>query len=324
MHRSRRGFTLIELLVVIAIIAILIALLLPAVQQAREAARRSTCKNNLKQVGIALHNYHDVHGVFPPGLIVTGSFGSADELGYGWAVHILPMMEQANIYNNLTFPPAAFPQQVIPAFNCPSDKDIDGRAAYNSQSASTSGTNAFGDPCGSPTDTAADWDASGTPPGGCASSVTNSSVGFAARASYVACYGNTDLSGSAGNGLFYNLSSLSFKDITDGSSNTFLGGERNNGLGNVAWAGSQYDVTATAGGFGTPGSTGYGSNNGNHVLGSTFFQPNGNPHGFGSLHVGGCQMVLGDGSVRFVSENIASGTWRNLGQRNDNQVIGEF
>ncbi|MBR9800775.1 DUF1559 domain-containing protein, partial [bacterium] len=103
--RNRYAFTLIELLVVIAIIAILVALLLPAVQQAREAARRSSCKNNLKQLGLAIHNYHDTHGVFPPGYIDgdgitnggTGQSGGNDN-GYSWQAMILPMIEQSALY----------------------------------------------------------------------------------------------------------------------------------------------------------------------------------------------------------------------------------
>src|SRR3546814_9120006 len=95
-HRMRRGFTLIELLVVIAIIAVLIALLLPAVQQAREAARRSQCKTNLKQLGLALHNYAESHGVFPP-----GGFSTGNEIGF--QAMILQFIEQAPLYNKLTF-----------------------------------------------------------------------------------------------------------------------------------------------------------------------------------------------------------------------------
>lgn len=119
----RTGFTLIELLVVIAIIAVLIALLLPAVQQAREAARRSQCKNNLKQIGLALHNYHDVYNSFP-----VGSIGGAR---HSWALAILPMIDQQNIYNQLTLGPvdSGYPQGInrdvlnrfVPAFVwCPS------------------------------------------------------------------------------------------------------------------------------------------------------------------------------------------------------------
>ncbi len=105
MSRPRhRGFTLIELLVVIAIIAILIALLLPAVQQAREAARRASCKNNMRQLGLALHNYHDTANTFPPGWIsvdpATRRPSAHDGLtGVGWGTMILPMIEQSNLYN---------------------------------------------------------------------------------------------------------------------------------------------------------------------------------------------------------------------------------
>lgn len=129
---QRRGFTLIELLVVISIIAILIALLLPAVQQAREAARRTQCKNNLKQIGLALHNYHDVARAFPPGWIAVDDTGSPSAhegtSGVGWAAMILPYLEQGNIYSQfnaslpLTDPAnAAFLRNQIPGYKCPSD-----------------------------------------------------------------------------------------------------------------------------------------------------------------------------------------------------------
>jgi len=110
-HSQRRGFTLIELLVVIAIIAVLIGLLLPAVQSAREAARRAQCVNNLKQLGLAMHNYHDTLGAFPPGsLNYTGVFSSPRQT---WMVHLYPFMESTNIYNNFNFsltgPPFGLP-----------------------------------------------------------------------------------------------------------------------------------------------------------------------------------------------------------------------
>src|SRR3954463_8669310 len=103
--RGRFGFTLIELLVVIAIIAILIALLLPAVQQAREAARRTQCKNNLKQIGLALHNYHDVFGCIPPGYIDIGTPNSPTvyDGGWSWASMILPQIDQAPLFNSFDF-----------------------------------------------------------------------------------------------------------------------------------------------------------------------------------------------------------------------------
>ena len=119
-----RGFTLIELLVVIAIIAVLIALLLPAVQQAREAARRTQCRNNLHQIGLALHNYHDVHRCFPPGRIYDGAFRS----GQGYAVHLLPMLDETSVYNAYNFSirlddprNETVRQRWLSQFMCPSD-----------------------------------------------------------------------------------------------------------------------------------------------------------------------------------------------------------
>lgn len=103
-RRSPQGFTLIELLVVIAIIAVLIALLLPAVQQARESARRTQCKNNLKQLGLALHNYHDVHGVLPPALVASGRYcANPFRLNTTGFVLILPYMDQAPLYTAYNF-----------------------------------------------------------------------------------------------------------------------------------------------------------------------------------------------------------------------------
>lgn len=134
--RKRLGFTLIELLVVIAIIAILIALLLPAVQQTREAARRSTCKNNLKQIGLALHNYHDVHLSFPPAYCDDATAGAYNN-NLGWGTFILPYMDQATLYNKIsssgamdtkwpsvaamTSGPTAYAKVVLPTYICPSD-----------------------------------------------------------------------------------------------------------------------------------------------------------------------------------------------------------
>jgi prepilin-type N-terminal cleavage/methylation domain-containing protein len=130
MKTSKRGFTLIELLVVIAIIAILISLLLPAVQQAREAARRTQCRNNLKQIGLALHNYHDVHTTFPPGRMAPGKVDG----WVGWispVFHAWPFLDQANLYNRIDqtqyrirsqFPANLFLKEVsVAAFKCPSD-----------------------------------------------------------------------------------------------------------------------------------------------------------------------------------------------------------
>jgi len=134
---GRRGFTLIELLVVIAIIAVLVALLLPAVQQAREAARRSTCKNSLKQIGLGMHNYHDTHRRFPPAAVGTNTAAGFDSNnsrheGWGatWAIQLLPYIDQAPLYNNYnsSLPandPANRPvvSETLVVFQCASDID---------------------------------------------------------------------------------------------------------------------------------------------------------------------------------------------------------
>lgn len=124
---AKRAFTLIELLVVIAIIAILVSLLLPAVQQAREAARRSQCKNNLKQIGVALHNYHGAHKLFPPGWIPAAGSMTAPA-SWAWSAMIPPQLEQAPLYAALGVgtlstppPPGHLNDRVVPTYICPSD-----------------------------------------------------------------------------------------------------------------------------------------------------------------------------------------------------------
>jgi prepilin-type N-terminal cleavage/methylation domain-containing protein len=141
MRKTRRGFTLIELLVVIAIIAVLIALLLPAVQQAREAARRTQCRNNLKQIGIAIHTYHDAHRMFPSMDTPMTVGGSGNNFPYckmgSWTTLLLPELEQNNIYRQLDFnnawddtPNINFLTTVLPFFICPSAGTPD-RIVYN-------------------------------------------------------------------------------------------------------------------------------------------------------------------------------------------------
>lgn len=210
MKRSKKaGFTLIELLVVIAIIAILISLLLPAVQQAREAARRTQCRNNLKQIGLALHNYHDVHSVFPPGRMAPGKV----DCWIGWVsplVHILPMIDQANVYDRLDFTqtrlrdsgPACHANDfvrtlAIPAFQCPSDPAHEAGDNTNSYRLN--------------------WGVIGA--GG-----RNTDDGLGAVDPYFSTYGG--LIDGTGGGAFSDKGGVSVSNMRDGTSNTLLYSER--------------------------------------------------------------------------------------------------
>jgi prepilin-type N-terminal cleavage/methylation domain-containing protein/prepilin-type processing-associated H-X9-DG protein len=206
------GFTLIELLVVIAIIGILIGLLLPAVQAAREAARRAQCVNNLKQIGIALHNYHDALLTLPPGYISRfTATGNDTGPGWGWATMILPQLEQSTIYAsiNVNLPiedPANQTGRLttLNVFLCPSDR-VD---PY--------WTAMLGDPV------------TGQP----IAPICN-----LAPSNYVGVFGTSE-PGVDGEGLFFRNGQVKFADITDGLSPTTAVGERSHRLGHATWTGS--------------------------------------------------------------------------------------
>src|SRR6266436_5022135 len=196
---ARQAFTLVELLVVIAIIGVLVALLLPAVQQAREAARRTQCKNNLKQIGLALQNYHGDFLRFPPGYVSNfDASGNDTGPGWGWGAMILPQLEQQNLQNSIDFKQpieaaanAAPRIAPLPAYLCPSDSV---RPAWPAVTR---------DPIGNPTATICD----------------------VASADYVAVFGISE-PGIDGEGVFFRDSGIGLKDIRDGASSTLLVGER--------------------------------------------------------------------------------------------------
>lgn len=308
------GFTLIELLVVIAIIAILVSLLLPAVQQAREAARRTQCRNHLKQLGLALHNYHDVHSCFPPGWIEPlskwGLTPAETRNGFAWGAMILPYVEQGNLYSQINFEAAlltepdrnpATPQlennatlaatQVLTIFHCPSDVGPERQDNWNNAGV-TIADMAMSDYVGN----------LGTWP----------------------VWGNGSHSAPA-EGIFFRNSRIRISQITDGTSNTFLLGERR-------WTGvypNGYPLFGDAYWIGTV--DGWALD----ITGSTAkYMNHGHPSAFSSQHSGGATFALCDGSVRFVSENIncnedvidgpGTGIYQRLGHRADGQVIGEY
>jgi len=310
MSRRRSGFTLIELLVVIAIIAVLIALLLPAVQQAREAARRSQCKNNLKQLGLGMHNYNSSVNVFPPGY-VTGT--STTNAGYSWGAMLLPYIDQAPLYQQINFlaVPAGSLPQPLTVFKCPSDPQSDGFSIYNSVS-STGGTCSIS--------TATTQAACATAGGSWSPSPTTPATNNY-RGNYVGSAGSTALSTGVGNGIYFINSNISFAAITDGSSNTFLAGERNQGLGSAAWGVAVGDDSLGPTGSVVVGGAG---NVGRQVLGTGASNPQSSASGFGSMHVGGCHMLMGDGAVKFISNNINNLTFQYLSSRNDGNLIGDY
>jgi len=292
-RRDSPGFTLIELLVVIAIIAVLIALLLPAVQQAREAARRSQCKNNLKQMGLAVHNYHDQVNQFPYG-------GIAANHANGW-VMILPFMDQANVYNKFNF-----------------SRDVGGSDAEN-QAAKVIPISSYFCPTHSRLRQVVPVSGSG-----------GSAYYGGARGDYSMNCGTTNCYStniSDWSGITNIQSSIKLRDVTDGTSNTFLIGEKWTDptlASNVSPAATDSNVSDNAywqwGNYGcrlvkNPMNVNLAT------IGITYGDTQAN---FGSQHTGGCHFVLCDGSVRFVSQNIDMTTYRNLGNRADGKVLGEF
>lgn len=342
-ERLRRGFTLIELLVVIAIIAILIALLLPAVQQAREAARRTQCKNNLKQIGLAMHNYHDTHNTFPPGYIArVAQVQSSTELGlYGWGAYVLPYVDQAPLYNLLqvgnvpletnAVTNLAALQTPLPAFRCPSDT---GPTLNNFD------------------DTALGADSSGANWYNRHITTNGTDRIPIAMSNYVMCANTSDSTtppvdpapyGPA-HGVGFQNSKVNFKDITDGSSNTILAGERAWRFANLT-AGAANVIGFSAATCATGSS--YSVKSGQlAVIGIAYdginWSASNRVHqtrGFSSNHVGGAHFVMCDGAVRFISENIdyrkmsvgtnpwpgySSTTFARLCTRDDGFTVGEF
>ncbi|HWL07375.1 MAG TPA: DUF1559 domain-containing protein [Planctomicrobium sp.] len=314
----KTGFTLIELLVVIAIIAILVSLLLPAVQQAREAARRSQCKNNLKQIGLALHNYHDTHQVFPPGNVVAGFFTSnpshqayncmarnrsartPDGHGAPWTVMILPYLEETGRYNEFSLESAFYHQESDTEPNGPLQNRPFSKYWCPTSELSRAGYSG------------------------------NHYYGVSGGGATAAC----DVDGYSNhvNGTLYLNSSVRMRDLTDGTTNVFLVGEQSaatlanpNGTG-IPWA---------AGARGNSEAWGFGTNLAGTRRAINSHQTQSaapsNTHRwvimsrtFSSRHTGGAHFLTADGAVHFVNEHLNLTIYRSLGIRDDGSPVEGF
>lgn len=325
--KNVRAFTLIELLVVIAIIAVLIALLLPAVQQAREAARRTQCKNNMKQLGLALHNYHDVHNILPPGYTQENNGGYQ---GHSALYFLLPYFEQANLWStfnankpltNKTTSAGVLAASVIPVFLCPSDPGSEGLSSY------VSGGNIYlhGKTCYR-------MNAGSRP--FFATSSSNDGVfmclGPAARKASTAPVGTATKIANLTDGLT-NTIAFGEHSLYDPNFDTFITWNSNSALKDWAWwypAGGDNGIqdlfcgSFSAVGYNTPFKKGDPGAPGSQSAWYTYQDMRLNA--IGSMHTGGANVTLCDGSVRFVSNSMSQITLGYLCQRADGNVTGEY
>jgi len=300
LSRRRSAFTLIELLVVIAIIAILIGLLVPAVQKVRAAAARAQCSNNLKQLGLAVHSYHDNFKRVPPTGCAAGTAyswsGDSTRPNWSWLARILPYIEQGALASTYNIPAATLGAAqaglaaTIPVFNCPSDTATPNPATdWPNISGISMGLTSYKGVAGS------NWAWSSN-----------------------AAFNNTGPTGNnngldAGDGIFYRSDfarKLTLVGMKDGTSNTFMIGESSHAYDQHCggWPYPNY-TTATCG---------IPPNNANVTAN---YGDWGNRYSFHSNHTGGCNFALGDGSVRFISESIDLPTYRALATHSGNEAV---
>ena len=298
----RPGFTLIELLVVIAIIAVLVGLILPAVQKVRTAAARIKCANNLKQIGLALHSYHDANQSFPPGVrsVHTSEWGETDAPGWGWAAHLLPHVEQDNLYRTIRLDlsiadprNAAARSTPVPVYLCPAD------------SAPPTWTVTAEGPSGAP----------------------GAAICDVAAANYLGMSASENDLGDmewVWDGVLYPNSRVRLTDITDGTSQTIAVSERCQRHGQVTWGGA------------VPGAAVYASEGAvwqdENIAMTLGYAGNANKPGdidgewasanHTSAHGSGANFLFCDGHVKFLTPSIAFVTFMALASRAGGEVVG--
>ena len=323
----RYAFTLVELLVVIAVIGMLTALLLPAVQAARESARRMQCTNNLKQIGLALHDYHDSFKIFPPGYVSTnGPGGLADDRGpgWGWAAFILPYLELRSLNNQIHFDKditdpinAAARMTVLPGFLCPSDGGQETFTIDVLHDSSADYSTPLKDKNGNPVQVA--------------------------HSNFVGVFGNPEITPDPGflaldayrdirhRGMFYRNSKVRIADVVDGASRTIFVAERSSNLAYATWTGS---VTGGQVPPKTPDTYNYGPEGAPVlILGHTGDAADVPPHtpnstvnhvdDFWSRHVQGVNILFVDGSVKTINDDINPTIWWALGTRAGHDVMDQ-
>lgn len=295
-HPSR-GFTVVELLVVIAVIAVLCALVLPAVQQAREAARQLQCKNNLHQIGVALHSYQAATSCYPPGWVIETPVGRDSGNGWGWLAMLLPEMDQGALFNNINFAQHVGDRSnetarltVVEAFLCPTDH-VPARVPFYRK-----------------------------PPGGGTSSsavaATATDVMFeVAGASYAGVFGPEDPVGdppdAIGPGAFFANSRARAADFLDGAGQTAVVGERSARRLATTWTGMRPDEEEGP----------------ERVVGFMEGSPNdpaADEAAFSSRHSGGVHFLFGDGSVRFLRDHMDRAVYEALGTRAGQESVGRL